>query len=182
MSKLSIVSHKSTAMTGMQYPSQRFRKCVWGIQDARDMNELDTTPFFPILDSKVLDIDMSRTFSRNWRVDNVNGRCIIFIDRSWSFARETKLKKNWSQIKGNFGTWYCSKKLCFSRADSSDRLCFGTVDNGTTTIGEDKTSGRLLFALVVGVGGIDKGHQLGFTESQAYGLVLLTILFNFLTL
>ena len=63
--KLSIVPHKSTAMTGMKYPPQRFRKCVGGIQDARDMDELDTTPFFPILNSKVLNVDVPGTFRRN---------------------------------------------------------------------------------------------------------------------
>ena len=63
--KLCIMSHKTTTVTGMEYPAQRFRKVVAEIQDARDVNEFDTTPLFPILDSKVLDIDMSSTISRN---------------------------------------------------------------------------------------------------------------------
>ena len=48
MSKSSIVSHN-----------------IAGIKDNRNVNEFDTTPFFPILNSKVLNIDMSSTFNGN---------------------------------------------------------------------------------------------------------------------
>ena len=63
--KLCVMAHKATTVTRVKYPAQQFSEVVAGIQDARDVNEFDTTPFFPILDSKVLDINMSSTFSRN---------------------------------------------------------------------------------------------------------------------
>ena len=85
------MSHKTTAVTGMEYQPQRFRKVVWRVPDACwDVNELDTTPLFPILDRKILNVDMSSTFSRDRRVDNINSRCIVFVDRSSFFTSKAE--------------------------------------------------------------------------------------------
>ena len=124
------------------------------------MNEFDTTPFFPILDGKVLDIYMSSTFSRKRWIDNQDGGCIVLVNRSRYFVFETKFMWNWLQIYGILCTRNCSKELGFSETNNSNGLCFETVYNGTIRLSKDKTSSRLSLLSIICISSVNKGHQL----------------------
>ena len=59
MNGLRVVAHDTARMPGMQYPTKRFGEVIGGIDDARDVVHDDFTGFLPILNGKVLNIDVT---------------------------------------------------------------------------------------------------------------------------
>jgi hypothetical protein len=65
--------------------------------------ELDVAALSPFLDRKVLDVDVSRTFSRAIRVHHVDGSLVILVKQCWPRWKETKLDENGPQVLGDLG-------------------------------------------------------------------------------
>ena len=78
------------------------------------MSHDDIFGFGPILNGKILDINMTRTLSGDTVVDHIDGRHIVFIEPGWIILRVSKFQKDGTQI------------LCvFCRCDSGNKLSFG---------------------------------------------------------
>lgn len=67
-------------MTLMEDPTKWFGKVVGGIEDTWNMLHIYVAGVLPILNGKVLYIDVSRPFCRNTGVNHLNSRHIVFID------------------------------------------------------------------------------------------------------
>ena len=78
-------------MSVMEYPTEWFCKSVSGIDSAFDELHFDVVFAFPFLDGKVGDIDVARTLCRYARVDNFDGRIVIFIDNGRFLLWESKV-------------------------------------------------------------------------------------------
>ena len=61
-----------------------------------------------------------------------------------------------SQVQSDLCTRNYSNKFSFSKTNSSNRLCFGTVYNRTTAISKNKTSSRSTFVLVICISSVVK--------------------------
>jgi len=66
----------------MKNPIKGFSLIVHWVDDTRDVTHLDLSAFLPLLDSKMLDIDVMRSGGRFWIIDHVEGCFVIFVDDS----------------------------------------------------------------------------------------------------
>ena len=51
--------HELLAMARVEDPAKGLGKVISGVNNTRDVNQLNTSPFHPILDGKVQDINVS---------------------------------------------------------------------------------------------------------------------------
>ena len=83
------------------------------------MSHDDIFGFGPILDSKVLGINMARTFSGDMVVDHIDCRHVVFIEWGWTILWVSKFQKGSTQIFGVFCCSDSSKELSFGAQSSS---------------------------------------------------------------
>ena len=76
------MAHDAAGMALMEDPAERLGKIIRGVDDAGDVSHYNVTSFFPILDGKVLDVNVSGSLGRYFCVDHVDGRHIVFINGS----------------------------------------------------------------------------------------------------
>ena len=80
-----------------------------------------------ILNRKVLNINMTRTFSRDTVIDHIDSRHIVFLEWSGTILRVSKFKKDSTQIFCVFCRGDSSKKLSFGARGGSGGLSFGAI-------------------------------------------------------
>ena len=100
----------------------------------------DMTVIFPILDGKVLDVNMTGTFSGNTRIDHFDGRLIVAIDVGGSGLGKTKIGENGAKIFGMFGRRDSSNEFSFGGRGGSNRLGFATIRNAAARHGKGVAS------------------------------------------
>jgi GTPase len=71
--------HKAVSMARVYNPIQGLGDIVGGIIDAGNVKKNNITGFLPILNSKVLDVNMAGARGRAVRIDHFDGSNIIFI-------------------------------------------------------------------------------------------------------
>ena len=64
------VSHEASSMLGVENPANTFGKGIAGVDGAFDVLEEDMASTFPILDGKILDVDVSGAFGRASSIDH----------------------------------------------------------------------------------------------------------------
>ena len=67
-------------MPRMEDPAKRLSEIVSRIDNPRDKTHNDVPVLCPILNSEVLDCNMTRTVSGLPGVDNVDGRLVVFVE------------------------------------------------------------------------------------------------------
>ena len=75
-----------------------FGKSIGNGEDTGDMSHNDILGFGPILNGKMLNINMTRTLSGDTVVDHIDCRHIVFIEWGWTILRVSKLEKDGTQI------------------------------------------------------------------------------------
>ena len=155
-----IVSHDAACMSRMENPAERLREVVGRIDDAWNMAHDDVAGVVPILNGKMLDVNVTRAFGGNASVDHFDSRHVVFVDRRGTKLREPQFLQNGAKVLRMFGCKDSSEKLSFSRASGSDRLCFGAIRDSTTAKHESVAGRRTAIAEIVGVSSIDEAHQL----------------------
>ena len=73
----------------------------------------DILRFGPLLNCIMLDINMTRAFSRDTVVDHIDSRHIVFIERSGAILWVSKFQEDSTQLFGMFGHCDSGKKLSF---------------------------------------------------------------------
>jgi hypothetical protein len=68
------VAHHATDVAGVKYPANAICESITWIDDAGDLFKNEMAGFLPILDSKVLYVDMAGTLSGTIGVDHFNCR------------------------------------------------------------------------------------------------------------
>ena len=76
------MTHEAPSMSGVKDPPQRLSKVIQGTNDSRNVEHFDVSAFLPLLNGKVLDANMSRSFCWYSVVDHIDSRDVITIDRS----------------------------------------------------------------------------------------------------
>ena len=76
------MSHDAASMASMEDPSEGLGEVVSRVENAGDVFHEDVTTFFPVLNSEVLDVDVTRALCRDLVVDHVDGRKVVLVERS----------------------------------------------------------------------------------------------------
>ena len=116
----------------MEDPTERFGHVISRVDDARNMVHEDRTGFLPILDGKVLNINMAGTLGGNAGVNDFDGRLIVFVDRSRGSLGKTKLMHDSAQVAGVFSSGDGSEEFSLSRTGGSNRLGLTPIRNSAT--------------------------------------------------
>ena len=74
-----VMAHHAPDMAMMEGGAKRFGKGIGNVNDSGYMEQNDFMVRFPLLDSKMLDINMARTGSGAIGVDHKYSSCIIFV-------------------------------------------------------------------------------------------------------
>ena len=80
-------------MSIVENPSKRLCERVSGIDFAADKLHLDVEISFPILNCKIGNIDVSRSFRRDTGIYYFDGRVVVFVQRSWIVLWEAQVSK-----------------------------------------------------------------------------------------
>lgn len=153
-----VVSHEATSVTGMEDPSERLREVVGRVDNAGNVTHDDVAGVVPILNSKMLDVNVTRAFGRYTSVDHLDGRHVVFVDGRGTDLWEPQFLQDRAKILRMFGCQDRSEKLSFSGAGGSDGLCLGAVGDSSSTQHESIAGSRAAVAEVVGVSGVDEAQ------------------------
>ena len=155
-----IMTHQTARMPGVKDPSNRFGQAVGGIDDARNMNQFEIAGLLPILNRKMLNVNVTRASGRATSIDHFDGRLIIFENRSGSNLSETEFTKNGTEILGNFCSFDSSKKLGLGARGGSDCLSVTAIGNNARSKEKTITSSGATVPKIIGMGGIHKTTKL----------------------
>ena len=120
-------------MTGVEDPTKCFGEVVRGVDNSRDGFEDNVASLAPILNCKVLNVDVARALGRLTSVDHFDRGFIVFIKWSSRLLGETKLTQNRAQVLSNLGGGDGGDEFGFCRAGGRDCLGFRTVGNDATS-------------------------------------------------
>lgn len=76
------MTHQVTSMTRVEDPTNRFSKAVGRVDNVGDMYHVNIAGLFLILNGKILNVDVARTFVRATGIDHFDGQFIVFQKRS----------------------------------------------------------------------------------------------------
>jgi hypothetical protein len=159
------VAHHTTDVVRVKYPTNALGESITRIDDAGDLFKNKVASFLPILDGKVLYVNMAGTLSGAIGVDHFNCRFVVFTDRSGGVLGKTELIENRTDVASNFASRNGSKEFSFCRASSSDRLRLGTISNDAAGEQESISGGGATLSKVVGMGGINIAVELKMSVS-----------------
>ncbi len=128
-----MVAHHATNMPGMEDPTERLGEGIRWVDDSRDVVHVDVAVSLPVLDSEELNVDVTRSISRDVVVDHLDRGHVVFVDRSGSTLGKTEVSKDGPEVPCLLGGSNGSEKLSFSGASGSLRLSLGAVGNGAAS-------------------------------------------------
>jgi len=131
--------HDVAGMVVVQDTSKGFCQVIGGVDHIRDELHNNGPGFFPVLDGKVLDVNVMGALSRDASVDHIDGQLVVAEQDSGSGRRETQIGHDGLNIASMLCSSDGSKEFCFSRASCSDRLCLASVGDGVTAEKESVT-------------------------------------------
>ena len=161
------MSHDAARVAIVQDPAQGFGQIVSGVDNARHVVHDDIAGILPILDGKVLDIDMTGTLGGDLGVDHIDRRHIVLIDWGRPRGRKTKLRENGSEVLGVFGGRDSAEKLSLSGAGGCDGLSLTAVAHSAPSKEEGIPSSGSAIAKIVGMCSIDE--TFGFKRTSRIG-------------
>ena len=85
------MAHETTSMVRVKHPTESFGQAVRGVDDTRDVDHGNATLFFPILDGKKSNVNVSGAFSRSVGIDDLDGGFIVFVKGSRLRLSKSKL-------------------------------------------------------------------------------------------
>ena len=83
--------------------------------------------FGPILNGKIVNINMMRAFSGDTVVDHIDGRHIVFIEWGRAILGVSEFEKDGTQVLCVLCRCDSGKKLSFGAGDSSGSLSFRAI-------------------------------------------------------
>jgi hypothetical protein len=88
------MAHGPMHVTGVQGPTERLRRLVTRIDDARNVMHLDVAGCTPLLDSKVLDVNVTGARRRLVLIDHGDCSFVVNVQGSGLGLGESKLGKH----------------------------------------------------------------------------------------
>ena len=122
-----MMTHHAAHVSGMENPTEWLGKGIRRVDDSRDVAHNDIARCFPVLDGKVLNVNVSGAIRRNVVVDHEDSRHIVFVDWSGRGLRETELMEDGTEVSSLLSSGNSSNEFSLSRACGHERLCLGTV-------------------------------------------------------
>jgi len=95
-----VVTHDASRMVSMENPKQGLREVIRRIDDSWDVAHDNVASLLPILNGKVLDINVTGTLSKNTSINHLDSRHVVFVDRSWFVLRETQFGHYGTEVLG----------------------------------------------------------------------------------
>ncbi len=74
----------------MKDPAEAFGKGIAGIDNPFDFSQDNLTRFLPILNRKVLDVNVARSFGRTVGIDHFDGGGVVFVQVGRGILRREK--------------------------------------------------------------------------------------------
>ena len=85
---------------------------------------------FPILNGKVLDVNVPSAIGRLLLIDYFDGGFVVFVNGGWLRDGETEICKNSAQVDGGLRCGNGSQECSLGRACGGAALSFALVSNG----------------------------------------------------
>jgi hypothetical protein len=120
------------------------------------------TCLFPILNCKVLDVNMPGVFGRTVSIDH--GRLVVFKQRGGFKLFKTELTEDGTKVFGHFSSRDSCKKLGFSGAGGRDGLCLASVCYDAASKHKAITGGGASMAKVITMCSINVADELKWIE------------------
>ena len=128
-----VVPHEAAGMPFMQNPAKWLGQVIGRVDDAMNEFHDNCTGFLPVLNGKVLDVDVVRVFSRHAGVDHVDGRLVITVENRRATGRKSQLSHDRAQVFCVLSSSDGRKEFSFGRAGGGDRLGFAVAGYCTST-------------------------------------------------
>ena len=155
------MAHLAASVTRVKDPGDGLGEAIGRIDDTWNMDKMNITSLFPILNCEMLDIDMPRAHGRASGIDHLDDGFVVFLlDRSGTSLRKTEFAKDGTEVFGNFGSFDGGKKFGLGARSSSDRLSMTTICNDTSSNEKAVASSRTTVTEIIGVGHIDESTKL----------------------
>ena len=122
----------------------------------------------PLLNGKVLDLDVMSTWCGTVFVDHCFCSLIVDVQRGWSKGQSIKFKEDVSKVFCNLTTGYTRVELCFSRTGSNEWLNMALPCNCSTAKEEDESSDRMMHFEISGVSRVKGTNQLVTKEDREW--------------
>ena len=146
-------------MTRVQSPTESFGGLVSRIDHTRDVVHLDDTTPLPLLNRKILNVNVPRARGGLILVDHSDGCHVVLVEWSRRGLGKAELVKDRAKILGSLGGLDSRNELSFGRAGSNSGLHLGLIGNGTTSKTENQTSDGSTSLDVNGMGSIDETNK-----------------------
>ena len=137
---------------------------VGRIDDAGDVLHNNFVVGLPLLDGKMLNVNMARAGRRTAGVDHENGRRVVFVERGGAELRITKLGKDGAKIFSNFGSMDGGEEFSFGGTGGDGRLDLSLVGNGAAAEHENKAGDGSTSDEVGSMGSINVASEQGGTS------------------
>ena len=144
------MAHHAATVARVKNPTKWFAVSIRWIQNTWNVVETDVAAFFPGLDTKGWNINMTNAFSGVTGINDLDTSFIIFVDGCRRGHGELEITEDRSKVKDSFGSSDSGEEFSLCGAEGGDRLGFGTVGNGTTSKGDNVSSGRTTLTEVIG--------------------------------
>lgn len=155
-----VVAHDAASVTGMKHPAKRFRKVIGHVDNTGDKVHDYISCIFPVLDGKVLNVNMARALGGNLGINHINGRLVVTIDGSGCGRSKAKFGQDRPKVLGMLGSKDSSHEFGFCGTGSSDGLGLATPRDRTTGELEGISRSGATSLEVVGMSSINKATKL----------------------
>ena len=155
-----MMSHDAAGMTGMEDPSKRFGEIVIGNEDPRKMLHDKIFLLAPLLDGKLLDVNVLSTGSGMLFIDHVESSHIVNEQMCWTGSKSVKCCEDAAKTLGDLSTSQRRVKLCFSQTGGNHSPDATLPCNGGKAEEHNKSSYGAAGLEVIGMSCIKAANQL----------------------
>ena len=119
------MTHQTANVTMVKCSAERFCERISRIDNTRDMFEYDLKICLPLLNRKVLDVNVARTRRGATGINHEYRSCIVLVQACRLMLDIPELGKDRSQVFGDLCGMYGGKEFSFGRTGRDGRLdCF----------------------------------------------------------
>ena len=104
-----VVAHQTANMAMMERGAQRLCQRIGGVDNARDVREDDLLGSFPLLEGKMLDVDMTGTWCGAICIDHQDCRGVIFEQGGRTKLWVPKLEEDRPKVLAILAAWTAAR-------------------------------------------------------------------------
>ena len=127
------MSHSAAGMPAVENPTKGLGEVIRLVDYTWNEIHYDVSSIFPVLNGKVLDVDVPRALSGHLGINHVDGRFIIHPDRSSLWLGKSKFFHDGSEVLGMFGGGDSCEEFCLGGACGGDGLGFATIGDSAAS-------------------------------------------------